>query len=303
MSDQAYHIPVMAAACLEALNIQPDGTYVDVTFGGGGHSRLILSRLSEKGRLIAFDQDADAAANLPDDPRFTFVPANFSHIRRFLRLHEALPVDGILADLGVSSHQIDAAERGFSFRFNAPLDMRMDRDNGIDAASLLNEIDETALTRIFRHYGELNNAARLSRMVMVARNKSPLRTTFDLKQALEPALPRDQQSKFLAKVFQAIRIEVNQEMKVLEDFLHQTPACLKPGGRLVVLAYHSLEDRPVKNFLRSGVIDGEETKDFFGNLIRPFTPLTAKAGKAEETEILSNSRARSARLRIGERNA
>lgn len=292
----------MADACLDALNIRPEGTYVDVTFGGGGHSRLILSQLGPQGRLIAFDQDADAANNIPDDPRFTFVSANFSHIRRFLRLHEALPVDGILADLGVSSHQIDAPERGFSFRFNAPLDMRMDQNHGIDAATLLNEIDESALTRILRNYGELNNAGKLSRMIMVARNKSAIKTTFHLKQALEPVLPRDQQSKFLAKVFQAIRIEVNQEMKVLEDFLHQTTSCLKPGGRLVVLAYHSLEDRPVKNFLRSGNVEGVETKDFYGNLQRPFTPLTAKAGKADELELQQNSRARSARLRIGERN-
>ncbi len=303
MTDQAYHIPVLAPSCLEALNIRPDGIYVDATFGGGGHSRLIISHLGENGRLIAFDQDEDAAANLPSDSRITFVPANFCHIRRFLRLHQALPVDGILADLGVSSHQIDAAERGFSFRFNAPLDMRMDRQSGIDAATYLNEVDESSLTRIFRHYGELQNAAKLSRLVMVARSKSPLKTTFDLKQALEPALPRDLQSKFLAKVFQAIRIEVNQEMKVLEDFLHQTISCLKPGGRLVVLSYHSLEDRPVKNFLRSGDIEGEETKDFFGNLIRPFTPLAAKAGKADEQEIQLNPRARSARLRVGERNA
>ncbi len=293
----------MADACLDALNIRPEGTYVDVTFGGGGHSRLILSQLGPHGRLIAFDQDADAANNIPDDPRFTFIPANFSHIRRFLRLHEALPVDGILADLGVSSHQIDAPERGFSFRFNAPLDMRMDQNHGIDAATLLNEIEESALTRILRNYGELNNAGKLSRMIVVARNKSAIKTTFDLKQALEPVLPRDQQSKFLAKVFQAIRIEVNQEMKVLEDFLHQTASCLKPGGRLVVLAYHSLEDRPVKNFLRSGNTEGTETKDFYGNLLRPFTPITAKAGKADELEIQQNSRARSARLRIGERNA
>lgn len=293
----------MANACLEALSLKPNGTYVDVTFGGGGHSRLILNQLGPEGKLFAFDQDSDAAANAPDDPRLTFIPANFSHIRRFLRLHNALPVDGILADLGVSSHQIDAPERGFSFRFDAPLDMRMDQNHGVDAATLLNEIEEYALTQILKQYGELNNAHKLSRMIMVARNKSAIKTTFDLKRALEPVLPRDQQSKFLAKVFQAIRIEVNQEMKVLEDFLHQSVSCLKTGGRLVVLAYHSLEDRPVKNFLRSGNTEGLETKDFFGNLLRPFTPITAKAGKADEFEIQQNSRARSARLRIGERNA
>lgn len=293
----------MANACLEALSLKPNGTYVDVTFGGGGHSRLILNQLGPEGKLFAFDQDADAAANAPDDPRLTFIPANFSHIRRFLRLHNALPVDGILADLGVSSHQIDAPERGFSFRFDAPLDMRMDQNHVVDAATLLNEIEEYALTQILKQYGELNNAHKLSRMIMVARNKSAIKTTFDLKRALEPVLPRDQQSKFLAKVFQAIRIEVNQEMKVLEDFLHQSVSCLKPGGRLVVLAYHSLEDRPVKNFLRSGNTEGLETKDFFGNILRPFTPITAKAGKADEFEIQQNSRARSARLRIGERNA
>jgi len=296
-----YHRPVMLTECLDALEIQPGGTYVDVTFGGGGHSRAILERLGAQGRLLAFDQDPDVQAHLPQDGRFTFVDANFRHLKRFLRLHGALPVDGILADLGVSSHQFDEAERGFSFRFDAELDMRMDTRAERSARELLNEASEEELRRIFRLYGELTNAGRVAKLVVLARSKGELRTIEQLKTAIAPAMGNDKPAKFYAKVFQALRIELNEEMEALQEFLLQCAEVIKPGGRLVVMSYHSLEDRLVKHLIKQGNLEGKVEKDFYGNDLRPFDPVNGRAIVASESEQIENPRARSAKLRIGVR--
>jgi 16S rRNA (cytosine1402-N4)-methyltransferase len=303
MTDQAYHLPVMLSECLDGLAINPNGTYVDVTFGGGGHSRAILERLGPNGRLLAFDQDPDVQAHLPQDERFIFVDANFRYLKRFLRLNGALPVDGILADLGVSSHQFDEAERGFSFRFDAQLDMRMDTRTEKSAWHLVNEYDEQQLKHILRLYGELTNAGRVAKLIVLARTRGPLDTIEQLKQAVAPAMGADKPAKFFAKIFQAIRIELNEEMAALEAFLLQCAEVLKPQGRLVVMSYHSLEDRLVKHLVKQGNLEGNIEKDFYGNDLRDFDPLNGRAIIANEQEQALNPRSRSAKLRIGVRRA
>lgn len=295
-----YHNPVLRQLSVDYLVSDPNGVYVDVTYGGGGHSRTILEKL-EQGRLIAFDQDADAQSQLIEDERFTFVPSNFKNLSRFLKYHQAYPVDGILADLGVSSHQFDTPERGFSYREDGELDMRMNRQSGKSAQDVINQYDEKALSDIFYRYGELSDGRALARRILKARDEQPILTTQQLVEVLRPSLLRGKENKSLSKIFQAIRIEVNQEMSVLEDFLTQTVDALKVGGRLVIISYHSLEDRLVKNFMRSGRLDGEVEKDFFGNPLTPFKLITRKAVQPEDEEINDNPRARSAKLRVAEK--
>ncbi|GLU57201.1 16S rRNA (cytosine(1402)-N(4))-methyltransferase RsmH [Dyadobacter frigoris] len=297
-----YHEPVMLSECLDGLNIRPDGTYVDVTFGGGGHSRAILEKLTT-GRLLVFDQDPDAVANAAewkDDPRFTFIAANFRHIKRYLKLHKAEKVDGILADLGVSSHQINTPARGFSTRFDADLDMRMNPSNEKTAREVLNVRSATELQSILSRYGEVTNARTAAEAIFSARHNAPIETINDLKGILMRYAPKHRENKYFAQVFQALRIEVNDEMKVLEEFLMQVPEILNPGGRLVVMSYHSLEDRPVKNFIQKGKFDGEVEKDFYGNEIKPLKSITRKPIEATPEEVARNPRARSAKLRIAE---
>ena len=296
-----YHAPVLLHDCLEGLNVRSDGTYADATFGGGGHSRAILAALGPRGRLIAFDRDADARANVPDDPRFTLVRADFRWLRNFLDYLDALPLDGLLADLGVSSHQFDTGERGFSFRADAPLDMRMDRRSERTAAGLLRRMDETALARVLGRYGEVRGAHKLARRIVQARAQSPIATTAQLTAIVRPMAPRGQEAGYLAQVFQALRIAVNDELASLETLLQESTRVLRTGGRLVVISYHSLEDRLVKNWMRSGDPDGVVRQDLRGNPIRPFEPITRKAITPTEHEIAMNNRARSARLRIAER--
>ncbi|MCF0057874.1 16S rRNA (cytosine(1402)-N(4))-methyltransferase RsmH [Dyadobacter sp. CY356] len=297
-----YHEPVMLSECLDGLNIRPDGTYVDVTFGGGGHSRAILEKLTT-GRLLVFDQDPDAVANAAewkDDPRFTFIAANFRHIKRYLKLHKAEKVDGILADLGVSSHQINTPARGFSTRFDADLDMRMNPSNEKTAREVLNVRSATELQSILSRYGEVTNARTAAEAIFSSRHNAPIETINDLKGILMRYAPKHRENKYFAQVFQALRIEVNDEMKVLEEFLMQVPEVLKPGGRLVVMSYHSLEDRPVKNFIQKGKFDGEVEKDFYGNELKPLKSITRKPIEATPEEVARNPRARSAKLRIAE---
>ena len=296
-----YHNPVLLHPSVDGLIVNPSGTYVDVTFGGGGHSRRILEKLNPDGRLIAFDQDEDSQANLIDDARFQFVPSNFKNLTRFLQYHKAYPCDGILADLGISSHQIDTADRGFSYSKDGALDRRMNAQTGISAKEVVNEYDEQQLSRIFYSYGELHEGRQLARQIARVRAEHPLETTLQLAEALKPCLPKGKENKFLSKIFQALRIEVNHEMEVLESFLTQTVDALKPGGRLVIISYHSLEDRMVKNFMRSGNLSGEVEKDFFGNPLTPFKLITRKAMAPDEDEIMSNPRARSAKLRVAEK--
>ncbi len=297
----SYHIPVMLEACVEGLVLNPDGVYVDVTFGGGGHSRKILEHLSEKGRLIAFDQDEDAQRNMIDDPRFTFVGHNFAHLKKFLQFHKHYPVDGILADLGVSSHQFDAAERGFSYRFDHAIDMRMNAKKGVSAVELLNTYPIEQLSQIFYQYGELRQGRNIAKLIEKYRTEKKIETTNDLVEAVTPILFKGKENKVLSPIFQAIRIEVNQELEVLKQMLLQTVEALKPHGRIVVMSYHSLEDRLVKNFLRSGNFTGEVEKDFYGNPLTPFQLVTRKAVVASEKEVAENPRARSAKLRIAEK--
>ena len=296
-----YHQPVMLQECMEGLAINPDGVYVDVTFGGGGHSREILKKLSKKGRLLAFDQDADARKNLPDDDRLTFIDQNFRYLKNNCRLQGATSVDGILADLGVSSHQFDKPERGFSIRFDADLDMRMDQGTSLTAKEVINTYSEDKLHKIFGIYGEIKNAKSLAREITMARLNAPIETVSELKLALLKLIPKGKENKYLAQVFQALRIEVNQELEALQEFLEQTVDVLKPGGRLVVMSYHSLEDRLVKNFIAKGKFRGEVEKDFFGNQLKPLEAVTRKAVTAGEEEIKLNNRARSAKLRIAEK--
>ena len=296
----AYHNPVLLQSSVDYLVTNPDGTYVDVTYGGGGHSREILSRLGS-GRLIAFDQDSDAQANLVEDERFTFVPSNFKNLSRFLKYHQAYPVDGILADLGVSSHQFDTPERGFSYREDGVLDMRMNTNAGKSAQDIVNQYDEQALSQIFYRYGELSDGRTLARRIVKAREEQPITTTQELVEALKSSLPRGRENKSLSRIFQALRIEVNQEMEALEAFLAQTVEALKIGGRLVVISYHSLEDRMVKNFMRAGNFSGEVEKDFYGNPQTPFKLITRKALVPDDEEINLNPRARSAKLRVAEK--
>ena len=296
-----YHLPVMLNECIEGLNIRPEGTYVDATFGGGGHSRAILSQLGESGRLIAFDQDADALANAIEDSRFKLLNENFRHMKSFLRLQGVRSVDGILADLGVSSHQFDVAERGFSTRFNGELDLRMDRRQEVTARELVNQMDEHELTRILRLYGELPNAYQMAKAICRARAEKEIETTFDLREAVKHHLPRGMENKYLAMLFQALRIEVNGELEALQEMLRQAAELLNPGGRIAVMSYHSLEDRIVKNFFRAGNFEGEIEKDFYGNPIVPLKPVSRKAIVAGEEELQRNPRSRSARLRVAEK--
>ncbi len=296
-----YHKPVMLSECMDGLAIKPGGIYVDVTYGGGGHSRVILDEL-KTGRLIAFDQDADALANAIDDDRFILLAQNFKFLTNFLRFYKAFPVDGILADLGVSSHQIDAAERGFSIRFEAELDLRMDRKSSLTAKDVINRYTTEDLIKVFREYGELPNAYRIALKITDARGAGEISTTSQLKETLQAFAQRGKENKFFARVFQALRIEVNGELDALKEMLLQTTKAIKPGGRLVVMSYHSLEDRLVKNFMKTGNFEGIENKDFFGNLHAPFRPITRKPMIASEEEVEENNRARSAKLRIAERN-
>lgn len=297
-----YHNPVLLHPCVDALVLDPDGFYADATFGGGGHSREILSRLSPKGRLMAFDRDADALAGAPDDARFLLIHNNFRFIHNYTLLHAAGGLDGILADLGVSSHQFDTADRGFSFRFpEAPLDMRMNVQGAKTAADIVNSYTQEELERIFRLYGELDNARRVARLIADARAVAPILTTDDLDRAIADALPSFAEHKYLARVYQALRIEVNEEMRALEKFLSGAAASLKPGGRLAVITYHSLEDRMVKNFIRSGSVAGTEEKDVFGRSSAPLKPVGRKPILPGEEEIAANTRARSAKLRIAEK--
>lgn len=299
----SYHNPVMLTECVEGLNINPEGTYVDVTFGGGGHSLAIMEKL-KGGRLIAFDQDEDAKkeAETIQHRSFTFCQANFRYMKQYLKLNGATKVNGILADLGISSHQIDEASRGFSTRFDGPLDMRMDRKAKVTAAKVLNSYTEEQLHKIFGMYGELKNAKTAAKAVVAKRSAKSLQTTLDLKNALQSVAPRGKENKYFAQVFQALRIEVNEEMQALEDFLHQCGEVMEKGGRLVVMSYHSLEDRLVKNYINTGKMFGEVEKDFFGNKIKPFEAVNRKPIEASEEEVEQNSRARSAKLRIAEKN-
>lgn len=295
-----YHNPVLLKETVDGLDIKPDGVYVDVTFGGGGHSREILKRLGPNGRLYAFDQDEDALANALDDERFKLINENFRFIKRFLRFHNVKSVDGILADLGVSSHQFDVAERGFSTRFDAELDMRMSQKNDLSAYGVVNEYDEANLRRVFYDYGELKNAPAIARVVLEAREHGDIRNTEQLKAVLSRFLPAHKSNKILAQIYQAIRIEVNQEMDVLKEFLEQSLEILKPGGRLSVISYHSLEDRLVKRYIKNGMFEGEPERDFFGNFSVPFKTI-GKLIVPDEAEIRINNRARSAKLRIAEK--
>lgn len=295
-----YHNPVLLQASVDGLNIKPDGIYVDVTFGGGGHSKEILKRLGPNGKLFAFDQDEDALANALPDERFTLINENFRFIKRFLRFYSVKNVDGILADLGVSSHQFDVAERGFSTRFDAELDMRMSQKNDLSAYRVVNEYDESNLKRVFLDYGELKNAPVLARTIVEARANRPIKTTDELKEVLVKYLPERIRNKILAQIYQAIRIEVNQEMDVLKEFLEQSLEILNPGGRLSVISYHSLEDRLVKRFMKNGMFEGEPERDFFGNFSVPFKTI-GKLIVPSNDEIKINNRARSAKLRIAEK--
>lgn len=294
-----YHNPVLVEKVIEGLSIIPGGTYVDATFGGGGHAKDILNQLGD-GRLFAFDQDSDAKKNVPDDPRIVFLNQNFRYMNNFLRLYNAIPVDGILADLGVSSHQFDQATRGFSTRFPGPLDMRMNMQGSRTAWDVINTYDKEDLSRLFKLYGELPNAWKLAGIICEQRITAPIDTTDQFTQLLSTVAPRGKENKFFAQVFQALRIEVNEELESLKDFLAQTKDALKPGGRLVVISYHSLEDRLVKNFIRAGNFAGEVNKDFFGN---PLVPLVAvgKQVAPDANELAQNSRARSARLRVAKK--
>lgn len=296
-----YHVPVMLRESLDGLKICPSGVYVDVTFGGGGHSREILNGLDENGRLYGFDQDADAEVNIPSDPRFTFVRSNFRFLYNFMRYHgEAGRVDGLLADLGVSSHHFDDKDRGFSFRFEGNLDMRMNSRAGLTAADVINQYPEARLADVFYLYGELKVARKLASLLVKARSEQPVHTISDLLEIVKPFTGRDKEKKFLAQLFQALRIEVNDEMRALKDMLEQALRVLKPGGRLVVITYHSLEDRLVKNFFKTGNFEGKTEQDFFGNVLSPFTLINNKVITPAGEEIERNPRSRSAKIRIAE---
>ena len=296
-----YHNPVLFKESIDALVQNPAGVYADVTFGGGGHSRGILGRLSPEGRLLAFDRDGDAMANAPQDGRFTFIHNNFRFIHNYTMIHAAEGLDGILADLGVSSHQFDTAERGFSFRYDAPLDMRMNVQGNKTAADIVNSYTQEELEKVLRLFGEVDNAHKVAQLIVAARAKSPILTTDDLDKSIAAALPAFAEHKYLAKVYQALRIEVNEEMRSLEKFLIGAAESLKKGGRLAVITYHSLEDRMVKNFIRSGNIEGKEEKDMFGRSEAPFRAVNRKPVLPSEEEIGNNTRARSAKLRVAEK--
>ncbi len=297
-----YHNPVLLKESIDGLNINPDGVYVDVTFGGGGHSKEILKRLSPKGKLFAFDQDQDAWENTLNDERFCLIKENFRYLKNFLRFQGIKSVDGILADLGVSSHQFDVAERGFSTRFDAELDMRMNQKGDLSAFMVVNNYDEAALKRLFFDFGELKNAGAIANTIVMARKDHPIKNTEQLKQVLSRFLPAHKSHKILAQIYQAIRIEVNQEMEVLKEFLTQALEVLKPKGRLSVISYHSLEDRLVKRFIKNGMFEGEPERDFFGNFSVPLKHVGKLIVPSDE-EIRMNNRARSAKLRIAEKNS
>ena len=295
-----YHVPVLLKESVDAMNIRPDGTYVDVTFGGGGHSREILSRLGEGGQLLGFDQDEDAERNIVNDPHFTFVRSNFRYLHNFLRYHDIEQVDAILADLGVSSHHFDDSERGFSFRFDGALDMRMNKRAGLTAADIVNTYEEERLANLFYLYGELKNSRKLASVIAKERNGKYIQTIGEFLDIIKP-FGREREKKELAKVFQALRIEVNQEMEALKEMLLATTEVLKPGGRLVVITYHSLEDRMVKNIMKTGNVEGKAEVDFFGNVQTPFRLINNKVIVPNEAEIERNPRSRSAKLRIAEK--
>ena len=301
MTEPAYHIPALLNETIEGLNIKPDGVYVDVTFGGGGHSREILARLGKNGKLLGFDQDEEAVKNKLNDSRFIFVRSNFRYLKNFLRYHNIEKVDGILADLGVSSHHFDEAGRGFSFRFDGLLDMRMNTKSPFTAAVLLNTYSEEQLADVFYLYGELRNSRKIAKTIVTARSSAPFNRIFPFVEVLKPFLSRENEKKDLARIFQALRIEVNKEMDVLKSLLEQSLEVLNPEGRLVVLTYHSLEDRLVKNFIRSGNFEGKIEKDFFGNVLSPLKAINTKVIIADDEEIERNPRARSAKLRIATR--
>ncbi len=297
----SYHIPVLLQECIDGLSIRPDGVYVDVTFGGGGHSRAILSALGEKGHLYGFDQDSDAINNVPVDSRFTFVHSNFRYLKNWMRYHGVEQLDGLLADLGVSSHHFDEAGRGFSFRQDGPLDMRMNRQASLSAKDVIQTYNEKQLAQIFYLYGELRNARQLAAAIVRNRNIQPINTIDEFIKVVNPLMGKSREKKDLAKVFQALRIEVNHELEALCEMLGSAIDLLKPGGRLVVLTYHSLEDRIVKNFMRAGNVDGKADKDFYGNLLSPLKPVNNKVILPDAAEEERNPRSRSAKLRIAER--
>ena len=299
--EQTYHVPVLLNESIEGMNLQPEGIYVDVTFGGGGHSNEILRQGDESIRLFSFDQDEDAEQNIVDDKRFTFVRSNFRYLYNFLRYHGVESVDGILADLGVSSHHFDDSERGFSFRFEGKLDMRMNKRAGMTAADVVNTYDEERLADIFYLYGELKNSRKLASSIIKARATKPIVTIGDFLEIVKPMFGREREKKELAKVFQALRIEVNQEMEALKEMLAAATEALKPGGRLVVITYHSLEDRIVKNYMKTGNAAGKSEQDFFGNMQTPFRLVNNKVIVASEEEVTRNPRSRSAKLRIAEK--
>lgn len=299
--EMTYHVPVLLMPSVDGLNINPDGTYVDVTFGGGGHSREILSRLSDKGRLLGFDQDEDAERNILDDKRFTFVRSNFRFLKNFLRYYDASPVDGILADLGVSWHHFDDSERGFSFRFDSSLDMRMNKQAELKASDVINDYEENKLADVFYLYGEFKESRRIASTIVKARQKSAIYTVQELLDIMRPLFPKVSEKKDMARLFQALRIEVNHEMEALQDMLLSTIDVLKPGGRLAVITYHSLEDRMVKNIMKTGNLNGDSGKDFFGNLKSPFKTINNKVIVPDKDEIERNPRSRSAKLRIAEK--
>jgi 16S rRNA (cytosine1402-N4)-methyltransferase len=296
-----YHIPVMLQECLDGLQIRPDGVYVDVTFGGGGHSRAILERLSPQGHLYSFDQDPDAERNAPVDPRFTFVRSNFRYLRNFLRYYGVDHIDGLLADLGVSSHHLDDATRGFAFRFDAPLDMRMNTRAGMTAAELLASYPEEDIARVLNLYGELKQSRRMAQAIVKTRSQQAIATTGDLQNVVAPFINKKNEKKELAQVFQALRIEVNHEMQALEEMLRQAVDCLAPEGRLVVMTYHSLEDRLVKNVIKTGNTAGDVQQDFYGRILAPLKAVNNKIITASDAEVETNPRARSAKLRIAYR--
>ncbi len=295
-----YHNPVLLQETIELLAIKPEGTYVDVTFGGGGHSKAILDKLTT-GRLLAFDQDKDALSNTIHDPRFQLINQNFKFLTNFLKFYKAFPVDGILADLGISSFQIDNPSRGFSTRFEGDLDLRMDQNSGVSARHVINNYNGDDLKRMFKLYGEFDNAYHIAQRLVNARVDAEISTTSELKEVLNPLAEKGRENKFFARIFQALRIEVNNEMEVLKELLAQSNNAIKPGGRLVVISYHSLEDRLVKNHMRSGNFEGEIEKDFYGNIVAPFKPLTRKPITAGNEELEENPRSRSAKLRAAER--
>ena len=300
-TEQTYHVPVLLQESICGLNLQDGGIYVDVTFGGGGHSREILRRMGKESRLFSFDQDEDAERNIVDDSRFTFVRSNFRYLRNFLRYYGVEEVDGILADLGVSSHHFDDSERGFSFRFDGKLDMRMNRRAGMTAADVVNTYDEERLADVFYLYGELKNSRKLANVLVKARARKPFDTIGDFLEVVKPLYGREREKKELAKVFQALRIEVNEEMQALKEMLYAATEASKPGGRLVVITYHSLEDRMVKNLMKTGNIEGKADQDFYGNVKTPFRLINNKVIVPADEEILRNPRSRSAKLRIAEK--